>query len=59
MSFQLYQLVEKDYQSKLDMLFKKHLYDIAINIARSHAGPDGDNSESLVEIYTQYASTAS
>ncbi len=56
-TMQVFQLVEKDYQTKLDMLFKKHLYDIAINVARSQA--DGENSESLVEIYTQYASTRS
>jgi hypothetical protein len=51
----VFQLVEKDYQTKLDMLFKKHLYDIAINVARSQTG-EGENGDSIVEIYKEYAS---
>nr|XP_054754971.1 vacuolar protein sorting-associated protein 11 homolog isoform X1 [Lytechinus pictus] len=46
----LYQLQEKDTQTKLEMLFKKNLYVMAINLARSqHYDYDG-----LIDIFTQY-----
>jgi hypothetical protein len=32
---QIAQLVEKDLQSKLGLLFKKNFYDVAVKIARS------------------------
>ena len=54
--FQVFQLVEKDYQTKLDMLFKKHLYDIAISITKAQEEEvDGIPSQGLMEIYKQYA----
>ncbi|XP_019628396.1 PREDICTED: vacuolar protein sorting-associated protein 11 homolog [Branchiostoma belcheri] len=46
----LMQLIEKDIQTKLEMLFKKNLYVLAINLAKSqHFDQDG-----LVDIFTQY-----
>ncbi|XP_033108411.1 vacuolar protein sorting-associated protein 11 homolog isoform X2 [Anneissia japonica] len=46
----LFQLPEKDTQTKLEMLFKKNLYVMAINLAKSqHYDEDG-----LVDIFTQY-----
>lgn len=43
-------LEEKDLQSKLSLLFKKNLYDVAIRIASSqHYDVEG-----LMEIYKQY-----
>lgn len=46
----LYQLQEKDTQTKLEMLFKKNLYVMAINLAKSqHYDYDG-----LIDIFTQY-----
>ncbi|XP_071958560.1 vacuolar protein sorting-associated protein 11 homolog isoform X2 [Antedon mediterranea] len=46
----LFQLPEKDTQTKLEMLFKKNLYVVAINLAKSqHYDEDG-----LVDIFTQY-----
>lgn len=47
---QLYHLDEKDLQSKLSLLFKKNLYDIAIRIAKSQQY----DSEGLVNIFKQY-----
>ena len=46
----LFQLVEKDIQSKLELLFKKNFYDIAIKIAKSH---HYDN-DGLKDIFRQY-----
>ena len=46
----LFHLVEKDIQSKLDLLFKKNFYDIAIKIAKSHHY----DTEGLVDIFRQY-----
>ena len=44
------QLVEKDLQSKLQILFKKNFYDVAIKLARSqNLGKEG-----LVDIFRQY-----
>jgi len=44
------QLIEKDLQSKLDILFKKNFYDVAIKIARHQSlGKEG-----LVDIFRQY-----
>lgn len=48
--YKLHQLLEKDLQSKLAILFKKNLYDISIRIAQSHQY----DSDSLVDIYRQY-----
>lgn len=43
-------LDEKDLQSKLSLLFKKNLYDVAIRIASSQHY----DQEGLTEIYKQY-----
>lgn len=43
-------LEEKDLQSKLSLLFKKNLYDVAIRIASSQHY----DAEGLTEIYKQY-----
>lgn len=47
---QVHHLDEKDLQTKLSMLFKKNLYNIAITIA---SGQNYD-SDRLIDIYTQY-----
>jgi len=44
------QLQEKDLQSKLDLLFKKNFYDVAVKVAR---GQNLDK-EGLVDIFRQY-----
>ncbi|XP_072393967.1 vacuolar protein sorting-associated protein 11 homolog [Diabrotica undecimpunctata] len=46
----LYHLDEKDLQSKLSLLFKKNLYDIAIRIAKSQQY----DTDGLVNIFKQY-----
>lgn len=46
----VYHLDEKDLQSKLGLLFKKNLYDIAIRIAKSQQY----DAEGLVDIFKQY-----
>ncbi|RZC36529.1 vacuolar protein sorting-associated protein 11 -like, partial [Asbolus verrucosus] len=46
----LYHLDEKDLQSKLSLLFKKNLYDVAIRIAKSQQY----DSDGLVSIFRQY-----
>lgn len=46
----MFQLVEKDIQTKLDLLFKKNFYDIAIKIAKSNQY----DTEDLVDIFRQY-----
>lgn len=46
----VYNLDEKDLQSKLSLLFKKNLYDIAIRIAKSQQY----DSDGLVNIFKQY-----
>ncbi|CAG9857975.1 unnamed protein product [Phyllotreta striolata] len=46
----VYHLDENDLQSKLSLLFKKNLYDIAIRIAKSHQY----DSDGLVNIFKQY-----
>lgn len=46
----LYHLDEKDLQSKLSLLFKKNLYDVAIRIAKSQQY----DSDGLVNIFRQY-----
>ena len=46
----LFHLTEKDIQTKLDLLFKKNFYDIAIKIAKSNQY----DAESLVDIFRQY-----
>lgn len=46
----IHQLLEKDTQSKLSLLFKKNFYDVAIKIAKNqHYDSDG-----LVDIFRQY-----
>ncbi|KAK9883118.1 hypothetical protein WA026_001317 [Henosepilachna vigintioctopunctata] len=47
---QVYHLDEKDLQSKLSLLFKKNLYDVAIRIAKSQQY----DTEGLVDIFKQY-----
>lgn len=46
----VYLLDEKDLQSKLSLLFKKNLYDVAIRIAKSQQY----DSDGLVDIFRQY-----
>ena len=54
---QLYKLAEKDFQTKLDMLFMKHMYDVAINLAKQQQQMGStEAADNLVEIYSQYAS---
>ncbi|XP_055852753.1 vacuolar protein sorting-associated protein 11 homolog [Episyrphus balteatus] len=50
-SKQVFHLREKDIQSKLNMLFKKNLYDIAIRITKDLQFDE----EGLASIYKQYA----
>ncbi|XP_046856298.1 vacuolar protein sorting-associated protein 11 homolog [Xenia sp. Carnegie-2017] len=45
----IYQFQEKDTQTKLEILFKKNLYAVAIDLARSLQYSDG-----LIAIFTQY-----
>eukprot|EP00124_Ichthyophonus_hoferi_P000529 Ihof_evm7s20 gene=Ihof_evmTU7s20 len=47
---ELYQLSEKDTQSKLDLLFRKHLYSLAISLAQgAHC-----DSRQVGQIYSRY-----
>ncbi len=46
----LIQLTEKDIQSKLELLFKKNFYDIAVKIAKAQQYDE----DSLVDIFRQY-----
>jgi len=46
----LHQLVEKDTQAKLALLFKKNFYDVAIKIAKNQQY----DAEGLVDIFRQY-----
>ncbi|XP_069106820.1 vacuolar protein sorting-associated protein 11 homolog isoform X1 [Argopecten irradians] len=46
----LYQLQEKDTQTKLEMLFKKNNYQLAISLAKSQQYDD----DGLIDIFTQY-----
>lgn len=46
----IYHLDEKDLQSKLGLLFKKNLYDIAVRIAKSSQ----HDPEGLADIFRQY-----
>lgn len=48
---QLYQLTEKDTQSKLEILFKKNLYQMAIDLAQSSQY----DQEGVIDIIRQYA----
>eukprot|EP00795_Rhopilema_esculentum_P008547 gene8547-14548_t len=45
----IFQLEEKDTQTKLETLFRKNMYDMAINLAKSQHYSDG-----LFEIFRQY-----
>lgn len=47
---EIYHLDEKDLQSKLSLLFKKNLYDIAVRIAKNNQY----DSEGLARIFKQY-----
>lgn len=47
---EVYHLDEKDLQSKLMLLFKKNLYDIAVRIAKNSQY----DTEGLAEIFKQY-----
>ncbi|XP_075227326.1 vacuolar protein sorting-associated protein 11 homolog [Lycorma delicatula] len=49
-SHSMYQLAEKDLQSKLALLFKKNLYDVSIRIAKNHQY----DTEGLIDIFRQY-----
>ncbi|EGD77096.1 hypothetical protein PTSG_07434 [Salpingoeca rosetta] len=51
----LFQLSEKDFESKMEYLYKKHSFEIAISLAKEQAGPNSEDSDTLAEIYTQYA----
>lgn len=55
----VFQLSEKDFETKMDYLFKKHSFEIAISLAKEHGGPNAENSDTLAEIYTQYGSKLS
>ncbi|XP_050531925.1 vacuolar protein sorting-associated protein 11 homolog [Daktulosphaira vitifoliae] len=46
----LSQLIEKDLQSKLSVLFKKNLYDVAVRMAKSQQY----DSQALINIFRQY-----
>ncbi|XP_013381879.1 vacuolar protein sorting-associated protein 11 homolog [Lingula anatina] len=46
----MYLLQEKDTQTKLEMLFKKNLYQVAINLAKSQQY----DQEGLIDIFRQY-----
>ncbi|ESN94748.1 hypothetical protein HELRODRAFT_102934 [Helobdella robusta] len=46
--FKLYNLQERDTQYKLDLLFKKNLYDLAVSLAQQH------DQSGLADIYKQY-----
>ena len=46
----LFQLTEKDIQAKLELLFKKNFYDIAVKIAKSQQYDE----DGLVDIFKQY-----
>ncbi|XP_066259666.1 vacuolar protein sorting-associated protein 11 homolog [Euwallacea similis] len=48
--YKVYHLDEKDLQSKLSLLFKKNLYDVAIRIAKSQQY----HLDGLVDIFKQY-----
>ena len=51
-SGKVYQLMEKDFESKMETLFKKYRFEIAINLAKRH---QGESSDMLVQIYVSYA----
>lgn len=46
----LSQLIEKDLQSKLTVLFKKNLYDVAVRMAKCQQY----DSQALIDIFRQY-----
>ena len=46
----LFQLTEKDIQTKLDLLFKKNFYDVAVKVAEMHHYDE----DGLVDIFRQY-----
>lgn len=49
----IYHLNEKDLQTKLSLLFKKNLFDIAVRISKDHKKEDFDE-EALSDIYRLY-----
>jgi hypothetical protein len=46
----MYKLSEKDFQTKLEVLYRKHLYEIAINLAKTQS-----TAGTLLDIYKVYA----
>lgn len=46
----MYKLSEKDFQTKLEVLYRKHLYEIAISLAKTQSTP-----QTLLDIYKVYA----
>lgn len=50
---QVHQLTEKDFQTKLDMLFKKNLYDMALSLAKTQSS--AESNDLTIQIYKQYA----
>eukprot|EP00055_Hartaetosiga_balthica_P005109 m.14455 g.14455 ORF g.14455 m.14455 type:complete len:1016 (-) comp4316_c0_seq1:135-3182(-) len=51
----LYQLTEKDFESKMGLLYKRHRYEVAINLAREqYKGTDG-LEDILIGIFIRYA----
>ena len=53
---QIFKLVEKDFHSKLETLFKKGLYEVAQLLAQNQRSESAaEAEENLLEIYTQWA----
>ena len=52
---QLFKLAEKDFQSKLDILFKKNLFEVAELLAQNQ--PAGESTDNLIDIHTNWAGT--
>ena len=52
-SGQVHELKEKEFQTKLDMLFKKNLYDVALSLAKSQSS--AESNDLTIQIYKQYA----
>ena len=52
---QIFKLVEKDFHSKLEILFKKNLYEVAQLLAQNQGAAAMEMDDYLMEIYTQWA----
>jgi hypothetical protein len=53
----MFKLAERDFESKMEALFKKYRFEIAINLAKRQAQlnpASAENSDTLVQIYLQY-----